>query len=59
MLGKEVLEELILIADFQELVTSTLVVVKHDLKLRDTLLALFADPVVDFFVGTVNRGSFW
>ena len=53
LLREEVLEELVFVADFEELGRSPLVVVEHDLKLRDSLAAQFADPVVDFLVGTV------
>jgi hypothetical protein len=50
---EEVLEELVIVADFEELGRPPLVVVEHDLKLRDSFAAQFADPVVDFLVGAV------
>ena len=55
LLGEEVLQELVLIADFHVLAATALVVVKDNLELRDSLLALLADPVVHLFVRTVSN----
>ena len=56
---EEVLKELILIAHFQELIAATLVVIKGDLKLRNSLSTLFANPVVDLLMRTVQAISTW
>lgn len=53
LLGEEVLQELVLVADLQKFGALSLVVIEHDLELGYSLLAHAAVPVVDLLMGTV------
>ena len=59
LLAEKVLQELVLIAYFEELVAAALVIVKDELELRNTFLALLAHPVVHLLVRTVNTIAIW
>lgn len=54
LLRKKVLEELIFVANFEELGALSLVVVNHQFKLRQSLFTHSARPVSDLFVGAVR-----
>ena len=54
LLAEKVLQELVLVAYFEELGRSPLVVIAKEFELRYPLLACFACPVCDFFVRTVS-----
>ena len=57
LLAEKVLQKLILVAHFEESVTAALVVIEDELELRNTFLALFAHPVVNFLVRTIYTGA--
>ena len=54
LLAQKVLQELILVTNFEELGRSPLEVIAKEFELRYSLLACFACPVCDFFVRTVS-----
>lgn len=51
------MQELILVAHFEELVTASLVVITEDVELRHSLLTFLAGPVVNFLMRTVRSCS--
>ena len=55
------MQELVLVANLQKLGDPALVIIENGVELRDFLLALLADPVVDLLVGTVAQtiGTPW
>ena len=54
LFAEKVLQELVLVADFEELGCTPLIVVAEEFKLRYSLFAGLACPVCDFFVWTVR-----